>query len=153
VWAQQAAAPIVVYLVRHAERAEDGTNDPPISTAGEARAQLVADMLRDAGVTHIHVTDFRRTRSTAAPAAAAASLVPTVYSPEELDALAVRLRATAGRHLVVGHSNTVPELVAVLGGDPHGEIATDEYDRFYVLTLTASGTSTVLLRFGAPYRP
>jgi len=146
-------APVVVYLVRHAERAEDGTNDPPISAAGEARARLVADMVRDAGITHIHTTDFRRTRSTAAPTAAATSLVPTVYSADELAALAARLRATPGRHLVVGHSNTVPELVSALGGDAHGEIATDEYDRFYVLTVAADRTTTVLLRFGAPYQP
>ena len=65
VWAQSDAT--VVYLVRHAERAEDGTSDPPISEAGEARSRLLAGMLLDAGVTHVHTTDYKRTRSTGAP--------------------------------------------------------------------------------------
>ena len=47
---------VVVYLVRHAERAEDGTSDPPISRAGEERSEQVAALLRDAGITHIHTT-------------------------------------------------------------------------------------------------
>ncbi len=144
--AQQDGA-LVVYLVRHAERAEDGTIDPPISADGERRARLLATMLRDAGITHIHTTDFRRTRTTAAPLAAVAGLVPEVYDPDELLTVAARLRATPGRHLVVGHSNTVPEMVAALGGEPQGEIAQDEYDRLYVLTLADDGVTTVLLRF------
>ncbi len=145
----QQAAPVVVYAVRHAERAEDGTNDPPISAAGEQRALLLAEMLRDVDLTRIHTTDFRRTRATAAPIARATSLEPIVYDQNDLAALARRLRATPGRHLVVGHSNTTTELVTALGGDPGGEIAQDEYDRLYVLTLSADGTTTVLIRFGA----
>lgn len=140
-------APIVVYVVRHAERAEDGTNDPPISADGERRARLLASMLRDSGVTHIYTTDFLRTRATAAPIAQGAGLVPEVYDPGAPAALAGRLRTTPGRHLVVGHSNSVPDLVAALGGDPHGEIAQDEYDRLYVLTLASDAVTTVLLRF------
>ena len=140
-------APIVVYVVRHAERAEDGTNDPPISADGERRARLLAAMLRDSGITHIYTTDYLRTRATAAPIARDAGLVPYVYDPGEPAALAGRLRATPGRHLVVGHSNSVPDLVVALGGDPHGEIAQDEYDRLYVLTLASDAVTTVLLRF------
>ena len=57
---------VVVYLVRHSERAEDGTNDPPISEAGQARSDLGATLLQDAGITQIHTTDYKRTRSTGA---------------------------------------------------------------------------------------
>jgi hypothetical protein len=53
---------------------------------------------------------------------------------------------------VLGHSNTTPDLVTALGGDPQGPIAEMEYDRLYVVTLTDEGASTVLLRFGARYR-
>lgn len=138
--------PIVVYVVRHAERAEDGTDDPPLSEAGQRRSLLLASMLRDADVTHIHTTDYRRTRQTVAPLAAETGLEPIVY--DGVGDLVDLLRATPGRHLVVGHSNTVPELVGRLGGEAHGPIGLDEYDRFYVVTLSGGRAVTSFLRFG-----
>jgi phosphohistidine phosphatase SixA len=141
----------VVYLVRHAERAEDGTSDPMISETGQARALLLAEMLRDAGITHVYSTDLRRTRATGEPTASEAGLSIEVYDPRDLAGFAERLKATPGRHLVLGHSNTTPELAVALGGDAHGEIAEMEYDRLYIVTLTDNGASTVLLRFGDRY--
>ena len=143
--------PIVVYLVRHAERAEDGTRDPAISEAGWSRARLLAEMLRDAGLTHLHTTDLRRTRMTGQPLAERSGLTFDVYDPRDLSGLADRLRATPGRHLVLGHSNTTPQMVAALGGDPGDPIEEMEYDRLYLVTLTEAGASTVLLRFGVPF--
>lgn len=142
------ADPTVVYLVRHAERAEDGTNDPPISEAGQARAELIAEMLRDAGITHVHSTDLQRTRSTGMPLAEAAGLEIGSYAPGDLAGFAETLRATPGRHLILGHSNTTPEMVDALGGDSYSPIDEMEYDRLYIVTLTGAGASTVLLRFG-----
>ena len=72
---------------------------------------------------------------------------------ESIPGLVTRLRAQPGRHLVVGHSNTIPVLVRALGGEAGGLIEQEEYDRLYILTLTGSGASTVLLRFGAPQDP
>jgi len=138
----------VVYLVRHAERHEDGTNDPPLSQIGWQRAALLAETLRDAELTHIHTTDFKRTRATGGPTADRSGLDMTSYDPRDLAGFAQRLRTTPGRHLVLGHSNTTPDLVAALGGDPGTPIAEMEYDRLYVVTLTDDGVSTVLLRFG-----
>ena len=147
--AQQEA--VVVYLVRHAERAEDGTSDPPISEAGTERARLLGDMLRDAGVTHVHTTDLKRTRQTGAPLAERLGLDFQVYDPKDLPAVAARLRTTPGRHLVLGHSNTTPALVAALGGAPGEPIADNEYDRLYVLVITPDGAvTTTLLRYGRP---
>jgi phosphohistidine phosphatase SixA len=145
--------PTVVYLVRHAERAEDGTNDPPISDAGEARARLLADMLRDAGIERVHSTDYKRTRVHGRTARRRLGLPLETYEGGGLAALAERIRVEGGRHLVVGHSNTTPEAVAALRGEPGPPIAEMEYDRLYVVTLTADGASTVLLRFGAPTAP
>jgi phosphohistidine phosphatase SixA len=142
---------VVVYLVRHAERAEDGTNDPPISSEGQARAALVATLLQDAGITHIHTTDFKRTRSTGAPTSEITGLGMELYDPRELAGFAERLRGIPGRHLVLGHSNTTPQMVEVLGGDPGTPIEEMEYDRLYVVTLTEAGASTVMLRFGSLY--
>lgn len=145
--------PTVVYLVRHAERAEDGTNDPPISDAGEDRAHLLADMLRDAGIERVHTTDYERTRATAAPLIERLGLPVETYDGGDLAGLAERIRADGGRHLVVGHSNTTPDAVAALRGEPGPPIGEMEYDRLYVVTLTGDGASTVILRFGARSSP
>jgi broad specificity phosphatase PhoE len=140
----------IVYLVRHAERTNDGTADPPLSPEGEKRARLLAQMLRDAGIGYVHATPYERTRATAAPLAERLGLSVDTYHGSDLAGLASRIRAAGGRHLVVGHSNTTPAAVAALGGEPGDPIGEDEHDRLYVLTIDDGGTSTVLLRFGSP---
>ena len=153
----------VIFLVRHAERADEGamdpqlamdplmTEDPPLSEVGRARASLLSQMLRDAGVTHIHSTDYRRTRETAQPTSAAAGVDVASYDPSNLDAFAAALRSIPGRHLVVGHSNTTPSLVKALGGEAGLPIESLEYDRLYLVTVEEGGVRTVLLRFGESF--
>lgn len=138
----------VVFLVRHAEKVDD-SRDPPLSEAGRERATLLAKWLRDARLTHLHSTDLERTRDTAAPIARQSSLEVRFYNPQDLEGFATRLRATPGRHLVSGHSDTTPMLVRLLGGES-SDIPDHEYDRLYVLTLEPAGAATtVLIRFGA----
>ena len=141
----------VVYLVRHAERAEDGTDDPPISEAGEERAQLLATMLGDTGIQRIHSTAYRRTRATATPLAERSGVEIEAYDPRDLSELATRLQAEGGRHVVVGHSNTTPDAVLALGGAPGDPIHESEYDRLYIVTVTSVGVVTEMLRFGTPF--
>ena len=145
----------LVFLVRHAERADDGgmasEEDPHLSVAGRERAEALAEVLRNAGITHIHTSDYLRTRETVAPLAAATGLAVSTYDVRDLASFAARLLATPGRHLVVGHSNSTPELVTALGGDPHGAIETMEYDRLYLLSVGDGSVETVLLRFGVPF--
>lgn len=145
----------IIFLVRHAERADDGMmtgeEDPHLSDTGYARAELLATLLQDVGLTHIHSSDYIRTRETGAPAASRAGLEVVTYDVRALEDFAEELLATPGRHLVVGHSNSTPQLVAALGGDPHGEIQTMEYDRLYLLSAGPGEVQTVLLRFGEPF--
>lgn len=144
--------PVVVYLVRHAEKADDGTADPPLAIAGRIRVQTLKTLLADASLTHVHTTDWKRTRDTARPFAEEHEVELAMYDPRELETLATGIMATPGRHLVAGHSNTTPQLVAALGGDPGGEIDDLEYDRLYVLVIVpGESTVTTLLRFGEPY--
>jgi phosphohistidine phosphatase SixA len=144
----------VVYLVRHAEKVPDGT-DPALSAAGQVRAQGLASLLAETAIDVIHSTDFRRTRDTAMPLARRLGLSVVLYDPSRPEALVDAILGAGGRHLVVGHSNTVPELVVLLGGDggpPIDEAA--EYDRLYVVTRTGDGpVRTELRRYGAPFNP
>ncbi len=143
---------VVVYLVRHAERAENGTDDPPLALAGQIRVQQLLGMLADVDLTHVHTTDFKRTRDTARPFAEKAGVESAIYDPRDLEALATEIAGTPGRHLVAGHSNTTPQLVAALGGDPSDPIDEFEYDRLYIVVIQPGKPAmTTLLRFGEPY--
>lgn len=144
----------VYFLVRHAEKAGD-ESDPPLSHAGQHRARQLADLLQDAAITAIYSSDYNRTRATASPLAAALGLEVKIYDPSGLQDFANELVKQKGRILVVGHSNTTPELSQRLGGDPGTDIDEEaEYDRLYLLTRQADGTvSTVLMRYGEVFNP
>jgi len=138
-----------IFLVRHAEKTE-ASEDPALSEAGELRSHELAGVLRDAGIQQIYSTDYTRSRDTAAPLAALLKLELELYDPRELADFAARLRSRGSRQLVVGHSNTTPELVALLGGDPGEEIDEYiEYDRLYIVTINAIGVTSLLIRYGS----
>jgi phosphohistidine phosphatase SixA len=135
-----------VILVRHAERADTATGgaptmaaDPDLSEAGRARAGKLAEMLRDAGVTTIFVTEYKRTQQTAAPLAAALGLTPVVIKAADTKTLITRVRAATGHALVVGHSNTVPEVAAAIAGSTPITIADNEYDNLLVVSRSGKG--------------
>lgn len=121
-----------IYLVRHAEKdLTPGLADPPLSPAGEVRAQLLARRLAKRKPVALFTTDTRRTRATLAPLAQATGLTPLVYNAQDPDAFAIRLfKEYAGRTVVVvGHSNTLLPLLAALGlSAPMVEIKDTEYD-------------------------
>lgn len=144
----------MVIVVRHAERADGGTaapgtamtgaNDPELSAAGKARAQALAAMLKDAGVTAIYTTEYTRTKDTAAPLAAALKVTAEIVSARDQAALISKIKAhSAGAVLVVGHSNTVPTIIKALGG-ADVTLAETEYDSLFFV---APGGVTTRIRF------
>jgi len=144
--------PLVVFLVRHAEKV-DASKDPELSEDGKTRADELAKALASADLEHIHSTDFIRTKDTAAPVASKTGLDVETYDPKDLAGFAASLKKSGGRHLVVGHSNTTPELTKLLGGDAGTEIdEKSEYDRLYVVTIGKDGTAnSVMLRYGKAF--
>lgn len=141
---------VVIFVVRHAEKAEDGSPDPDLTPEGRARAERLARILSDAGLIAVYSTDYARTRETATPTAEEAGLGVHLYDPDAPGELAARLRSAPGRYLVVGHSNTVPDLVRALGGEAGGELGEAEYDRLYVVLLGPGGVTTLALRYAEP---
>ncbi len=141
-----AALDNVIVLVRHAEKVDD-SRDAELSETGRARADVLAGLLKDMKIDTIYSSDYIRTRDTARPLAEALGLDLELYDPGDLEALATKLRAAEGRILVVGHSNTTPRLVGLIGGEPGTDIADDEYDRLYIVVAGSGGPVTSLLRF------
>jgi len=129
-----AAAQQAVYLVRHAERVDDA-KDSSLSAEGHARAARLAEMLRDAGITHIFVSEYKRTAETAAPLAARLGITAVKIAADQPAVLLARVRAAGpkARVLVVGHSDTVPALLKALGCTQQVTIAKAEYDNLFVV--------------------
>lgn len=139
------AEPSAIYLVRHGEKATVG-KDPELTEQGKARAQNIAAILQKAGITSIYSSPTNRTQQTAQPLAARNALEVQTYNPSTPKALVETVKAQNGAVLVVGHSNTLPELVRLFGGTPGADIADNEYDRLYQLTAGPDGAvRTVLL--------
>jgi broad specificity phosphatase PhoE len=126
------AEPSAIYLVRHAEKGTDG-KDPSLTPRGLARAGNVAAILGPVGITAIFSTPTKRTQQTAAPLAQRLGVTVQLYDPRAPLALVEQVKALNGAVLVVGHSNTLPELVRLFGGAPGTDIADDEFDRLYQL--------------------
>ena len=146
------AAPVTVFVVRHAEKGPE-PNDPPLSAEGQARASALARVLMDANVTAFFATEFKRTRQTVSPLAAGVQGIPTLIPAVRTDSLVGRLRALppGTRALVASHSNLVHVIVERLSGVRIPPLTDLEYDRLVVVTLGADGKGeAVVLRYGQP---
>jgi phosphohistidine phosphatase SixA len=156
-----------VFLVRHAEKETAPPDDPALTEAGKARAQTLAQMLASAGIKTIYTSQFLRTRQTAEPLAKHLGIEatalpikmdsrnPRVIADESFREVVTKTLAHAGESvLIVGHSNTLPEIIKRLGGDPPPSIDEKEFDDLFVVTIFAKGKAKVLhLKYGNRSKP
>ena len=144
-----ALAQQTVFVVRHAERADTqsgappmGGSDPDLSPTGHARAQALAGVLRDADIRTIFVTEYKRTQQTAAPLARLLGIQPSTIVAKDTPSLVAAIKDAPGAVLVVGHSNSVPDVLKLLGAGEPITIGDNDYDDLFVVTL---GTPAKLL--------
>jgi broad specificity phosphatase PhoE len=143
--ASVAYAQRAVFLIRHADRLDD-SQDTLLSKAGEARAQLLARLLKDAGITAIYTSQFQRTIKTAEPLAISLQIKPVNIPTGDNAGHFKRIR-TENRDdivLIVGHDRSVPALLKLFGHPVDITIAPTEYDNLFVLVPKDSGPPTVL---------
>ena len=159
-WFFESQATTTMIFVRHAEKALMPIDDPGLSAEGKVRAAELARQLVDAdvvaGIDAIYSTDTRRTIETAQPIADALELRIQTYENQEDDEPVVDAMVNAHKGkiiLVVGHSNTLPTMIAALGASKKvPPIAEFEYDNIYVISIPWFGkTKTIRLRYGDPY--
>lgn len=153
-----------VFLVRHAERAQEPAQDPPLTEAGRTRAEALARLLSGAGVKGVYTSQFARTKQTAEPLAkllgVPANAValglkpdkPREVSEQSIRELKARVESHAGEAvLVVGHTNSVPDLIRELGGDVVPQMDEGRFDDLFVVTVYAPGRAKVVrLKYGTP---
>jgi phosphohistidine phosphatase SixA len=139
------AEPIVV-IVRHAEKANN-SEDPDLSPAGRTRAQALARILKDAHITAIFTSERKRTQQTAAPTSASVGVVPIIVGGKDIAGLVSKLRQLNGNALVVGHGDTIPNIVKALGIDASIQISDGDYTEMLVVEL---GDKPQLLRLHYP---
>jgi broad specificity phosphatase PhoE len=126
-----------VFIVRHAERADDGrgavSSDPDLSAQGKTRALHLAQELKDAKIVAIFTSEYHRTQQTAAPLAKSLGITPSVVPARDVTALVNQIRSTNGNVLVVGHSNTLSQIMKALGISAPVTIGDADYDNLFVV--------------------
>lgn len=133
-----------IFAVRHAEK-QSADKDTALSRIGMNRAQCLAKTLRDAHITAVFTTQYIRTQQTAEPTAREASVKPTVLDASSNAQVVEEAKAAArsGNVLIVGHGNTVPDIVAALGA-PKPAVPDDVYDLLFVIDTAAPQHLTTL---------
>lgn len=136
-----------IFLVRHAEKASNA-DDAPLSPAGLKRADCLASVLKDAAIKQIFVTEAKRTQQTAEPLAKQLNIAPKIMQAKDESNLVRNVLYAGGNSLVIGHSNTLPIIVARLRAGQIAPIADDDYDKLYEITaVDGAATPTITLHY------
>ena len=154
--------PITVFLVRHAEKEDEPKQDPPLKKEGVARSQELARVLGAADVKTIITSQFKRTNQTVEPLATKLGLTvttislksnptnPKLIAEESTTEVVNKILEHGGENvLLVGHSNSLPDVIKMLGGDVVPTIDERKFDDLFVVTVYAKGKARVVhLKYG-----
>jgi broad specificity phosphatase PhoE len=129
------------YIVRHGEKAaatgEMNATDPPLSDAGKARAEALREVLKNEKIGHIFSTNTIRTRSTAAPLSTLLNIPITTYGPRPDSAFISHLKTLKNNVLIVGHSNTIDDVVNMLTKEQKvpKDLEDSEYNNLFIVII------------------
>jgi len=135
----------VVVVLRHADKIDD-SDDAALSPRGEMQAQRLAHVLKDIGISAVYVTQFQRTKRTAAPLAAVLKIEPVTYEQEDVDGVVKEIRRKHSNDavMVVGHRSTVPMVLQKLGCTEKVVLESGETDSIFILTFTPGAVPRLL---------
>jgi broad specificity phosphatase PhoE len=151
---ESATPPMTIILVRHAEKkvVPPENKDPDISDEGVKRAEELAKMFADAGIGAIYSSQYKRTQQTVKPLADKLGLTATSIEAQKTPELIKQIRAQKPGQVVfiAGHNNTVPEVIAALGGPKLPIIPETQYDNLFILSVNSDGSAKLLkLKYGS----
>ena len=143
-----------VILIRHAEKVIDPNNpDVDLSPAGQERAQELVRMFADSGINAIYATQYKRTQETVKPLADRLGLPVTMVNSTATGELVRQIHSDhRGQTILVsGHNNTVPEIIAALGGPQLPVIPETQFDNLYIVTVYRTGKAKLVqMKYGPP---
>ena len=139
----------VFFIVRHAEKDTTGGSNADLIAIGRGRAKALQKMLKKVKINGVFSTNTPRTKHTAEPTAKSKHLTVEIYDAKKQKELLAGLVDKKGKFLIVGHSNTLPQLINILtGNDQEKEFSESDYTRFYIVSAKKLGEAKVLmLRF------
>jgi len=143
--ANQPDSDFKLYLVRHAEKQANEDSDPGLTDAGNYRSEQLANWLHDKDIKKIWSSDYKRTRDTAVPFLSKIGLELTLYDPRDLPELAKKLLGNKENALVVGHSNTTPDLTRLLCQCVISDMDESEYNLLFIVSVFADETKVEIL--------
>jgi 2,3-bisphosphoglycerate-dependent phosphoglycerate mutase len=140
-------------LLRHAEKENSVSADPALTLQGQLQATALASLLRDQPIDAVYSTTYRRTRDTVAPLAEQKGVNIQYYDPVQASEMLqqLMLKPDKGAIVVVGHSNTIPDLVnTLLGREAVAPLSEEEYGLVFIVTLKGGDESGSLLTLRLP---
>jgi len=149
-----AAAATTVLVLRHADRAPDGSD--ALTEAGKQRAESLRHVAGWAKLKAIYTTPTARSKATAAPLADCLGITQSTYPyTHDIAGDVKRLAQEIVSHhagenvLVVGHGDTIVPLIRAFGVDPTSFSFLMAYDTLFVVTVYGPGKAKVLqLKYG-----
>ena len=155
--------PKTIFLIRHAEREVEPQQDPPLNQKGVARSQEVARLLSAAGIKAIYTSQYARTKQTGEPLATKLGLTvipislktnptnPRQIAEDSTKEVVNKILESPGENvLLVGHSNSIPDVIKMLGGDVVPTIDDRKFDDLFIVTVYAKGKAKVTqIKYGA----
>ena len=130
---QQPLAPPNIYVMRHLNTPA-GATDPDLTNDGQRNAELLVNWFKRDRPAVIYVSSTKRAQQTAAPLARSLNLVPKVYDPADTPALIAAVKGETRTVLIVGHSNTVPDIIERLGGQRPAPLVHEDFGDIWRIT-------------------
>jgi len=142
-----------LYLIRHAEKELDGSRDPVLTEVGKNRAKQLAKWFQSKGLLDIWSSDYHRTRDTVKPILAKTGIQLRIYDPGDQAALIKQLQDRQQTALIVGHSNTIPELARLLCNCNIADMEETEHNRLIVISVVDDAVMVRTMKQNLLFRP
>jgi phosphohistidine phosphatase SixA len=134
----------VIFLVRHAEKSLESTDNPSLSEKGKQQALHLAQILQNTGIEAIFSTDTKRTKETAQPLAEKLGLTTELYSSKDKNFAGSLLQKYSGKKIVlIGHSNTLPDFLNFFSQSNQYQ-PSDNYGDLFVIVIKPRQPATIL---------